>query len=98
MTAIPPEVRDLAKGIAADIRKYGHYKGRGEYWGPGRPTHPCCIVESPTSERARHGAVSLLPLYRLLVADSADIAYWNDTTPTADVLAALDHIAEGGQG
>lgn len=99
MTAIPPEVRDLAKGIAADIRKYGHYQSRLHqtlsWCGDGQ----CCVMANPTLAVHPDWRFAARQLALALGHPNRPFAvWWNDTTSTADVLAALDRIAEGGRG
>ena len=98
---VEPEVRELARGIAADIRRYGHWQSGqpGAEEAAERGAH--CIVTSPTWRwmnddelRIRENFVRLL-LPGWDECTFRDVWVFNDHTPTADVLAALDRIAEG---
>ena len=97
---VEPEVRELARGIAAEIREKGHWQA-GRICADGST----CIINSKA-----FGAVNryywMTPLIDRLafllngyVYNDAEIykpiTDWNDSTPTADVLARLDAIAEG---
>lgn len=91
---VEPEVRELARGIAADIRKYGHWQ-----MGVSDCDKGYCVVTSPTYQKW-HKANAWDVTDRLAslltgTPDLTEIWSWNDSTPTADVLAALDRIAEG---
>lgn len=90
---VEPEVRELARGIAADIRKYGHWQATK----PGTADEAHCIVTSPTFGTGLRDGSSSAALLMLLVyrVYGLTITRFNDNTPTADVLAALDRIAEG---
>lgn len=92
---IPMEVRELARGIAADIRKRGHFQekpGQELWWCPGS-SGSVCVVVNPTMHALAYDPDRFDALKRLLPTTSP--ATWSDLTPTADVLATLDRIAEG---
>lgn len=79
---------EIAAGVAADIRKYGHYQG-----GPGNFDRCCLVlaetfaeVDDPSAVGGYYAALeSAVGHHRLI--------HWNDNTPTETVLAVLDRIA-----
>lgn len=95
---VEPEVRELARGIAADIRLHGHWQ-YGQCHNDG-----VCLLTSPTWHRylgrpLTEDADPIGDLVWLLTrtrsGSTLPAADWNDATPTAVVLATLDRIAEG---
>lgn len=99
---VEPEVRELARGIAAEIRKHGHWQG-----GTRPSAAMVCVVIAPSfqAQQRRESELSTRRLFPNITGKLARLACgthsmaalfdWNDNTPTADVLARLDAIAEG---
>lgn len=86
---VEPEVRRIAAGVAADIRRFGHWRN-GINDG-----HGVCVVIAPTFARATNRDDTYDHAERLstLLCGSdvfGVLTDWNDTTETADVLARLD--------
>lgn len=95
LQVVPGNVRDLARGIAENIRSRGHWQGGLQCSDGG-----VCIITSPAYAAAlRADFPAIKGLWHLIVPGSTPgtppLPDWNDTTPTADVLARLDAIAEG---
>lgn len=78
------EVQTLAANVAAGIREHGHYQ-RG--YRPGGH----CVILNPYIHSGNIGAF----VNALGFPNAAVAVHWNDNTPTADVLARLDAIANG---
>lgn len=100
--------QEIAAGVAADIRRLGHFKkspdaGGGAYadlWSPGADDCKCCVMVNPSTWNLTAASVyfSFLNLLRTSVGvdldgSTAGISEWSDTAPTAEVLATLDQIA-----
>ena len=88
---VEPEVRELARGVAADIRANGHYQKPRVHSASGY-----CVVTAPTYKSSGDW-LHLWRLGSLLCGDREprSVAHWNDSNPTDVVLARLDAIAEG---
>jgi hypothetical protein len=76
----------LLQAMADNIAFHGHYQGQGQIGGR------CCLVLNPAFTAAGIGARRTV--VRLL-APKANYAltYWNDNTPTAEVISTLRHLA-----
>ena len=94
---VEPEVRELARGIAAEIRKRGHLQLPCP-----APAGSVCIVTSKrwkdsfawgTKWRLAELITGLSP--EAIRLDIAPVWVYNDSNPTPVVLARLDAIAEG---
>lgn len=95
MTTLATEtltVQELAASIAADIRQYGHFQGLvGQtMYSKHNPSGRRCLVQSSGFDKV-FGRGVFGGLEKALGVD--DPTYWNDSTPTEEVLAKLDEIA-----
>lgn len=93
-TTITREVADTAAGIAKDIRERGHYQGRNV-----RDEGKSCIIVNAGWEGRHCGTTEFIRALGheagfTVRSDSLGSVYdWNDSTPTAEVLAVLDRMA-----
>lgn len=78
------EVQKLAAAVAGEIRERGHYQF-------GKSHHGSCVMLNSHLTGSNITAFAAALGFR----DQVDAASWNDRTPTADVLARLDAIANG---
>lgn len=80
------EVQTLAAAVAGEIRERGHYQ-----YGCGH-SGACVMLNSHIKGG---NALVLARALGFPGGDTEAIFRWNDNTPTADVLARLDAIANG---
>lgn len=93
-------VSEIARGVAKDIRRYGHFKSDAHrilalntFL---KQQGLCCIVANPTLRAASCGHVSRFNFefgFASYVGTDCVID-WSDETPTEEVLAKLEEFAD----
>lgn len=92
-------VSQIARGVAKDIRRFGHYRGEKVHstkasYNIRNPQGLCCVFVNPTSETGSR-------VYDLNRFDRAFTMYlaedpvvWSDRTPTEEVIKTLLTFAD----